>query len=141
MRGAVPPSAVDAMAGTVDQYIARRGKLLLVDHQLAKPGMLLLGIARDPALTQVFEWIHGNPKLHAALSHVFSAPAPMRDAPMHRRVRRQAWRFMSRAEVVVDRKRGWHTDGVSFEGSFAPSSTNQQLLNIGLYLQDHHKES
>ena len=58
LRGAVPPSAVDAMAGTVDQYIARRGKLLLVDHQLAKPGMLLLGIARDPALTQVFEWIH-----------------------------------------------------------------------------------
>ena len=149
LRGAVPPSAVDAMAGTVDQYIARRGKLLLVDHQLAKPGMLLLGIARDPALTQVFEWIHGNPKLHAALSHVFSEPAPMRQAPirmrnnlpMRRRVRRQAWRFMSRAEVVVDRKRGWHTDGVSFEGSFAPSSTNQQLLNIGLYLQDHHNES
>ena len=134
LSGLLPPSAVDTMADSVNRYIAQGGPLVSAGPK-AWPGLLILGLNREPALAHCFEWLHGSRKLHAALAQLYHW---------------DGYRYVSRNEVTIDRGVPWHQDGVPFTPllghtpwipagreakALGPGTPN--LLNVGMYLQDH----
>ena len=123
LQGLLQPDVVDTMATSVNDYIARRGTLLISKHIIAQRGYIILGLNREPALHHLFEWVHGSHKLHDALAAILP----------------QGYRYVHRNEISIDRAVPWHADGVPFSPIFAHQDEGRQhLINVGVYLGDYH---
>ena len=104
LRELLPPGVIDEMSASVNKYIASRGPLL----RAYDSGYLLPGIDRDPALCHLFQWVHRNPKVHAALHRIWHGSRGADHSG-------GGYQFIGRNEVSVDRPTNWHLDGFGWE--------------------------
>merc|ERR1711879_376845 len=91
---------VDELAAKIENYAKGNGKMA----QSFAGGKVIPDFRLDAHLADVFELVHGSPKVHAALKQIFGQGMG---------VERGQYRFLSHNDIGVNVKSVWHKDRLS----------------------------
>mmetsp|Transcript_9885 Transcript_9885/g.20990 ORF Transcript_9885/g.20990 Transcript_9885/m.20990 type:complete len:480 (-) Transcript_9885:25-1464(-) len=132
VQSVFPKDVIDSFASKIDSYVKNRGKMA----QQFAGGAVIPDFRKDPYLADIFEAVHTNEKVHAAMRQIFGGRMGHGKGQ---------YRFLSHNDIGMNVKSAWHKDRLSgiYRGyeSHSPwdvvDGEEMRVVKVGMYLQDH----